>query len=80
MALPPDEFLKYIKELDFFDLEDVGVFCKAYWDDYIKNPDDYDARYRYNACITLFGHLFLNFTNEAIKIRKEYDNRKALER
>jgi len=73
------EFLEYIEGLDFYELEDIAEFTHLYWQEFIKNPDDYDAKYKYNACMAVYGHLFLYYTREAIKIRKDHENRQALE-
>jgi hypothetical protein len=79
MSFTKEEFVTYLQTLDFYELEDVAEFVHEYWKAYIENPDDYDSRYKYNACIAHYGHLFLFYTRDAIKLRKEYESRKAME-
>jgi len=78
MSFTNEEFLKYIEGLDFYELEDVAEFVHLYWKQYKEDPT-YDTRYKYNACMATYGHLFLYFTREAIKMRKDYEAREALE-
>jgi hypothetical protein len=75
-----EEFVEYIKGLDFFELDDLVEFVFEYWKAYVENPDDYESTYRYNACMAIYGHLFLFYTRDVIKLRKKYDeHREALE-
>ena len=79
MSFTNEEFLKYIEGLDFYELEDIAEFVNSYWVEY-KDKPTYDNRFRYNACIATFGHLFLHYTRQAIEMRKNYEAREALER
>lgn len=74
-----EEFLKYIQNLDFYELEDVAEFVNEYWLEYQKNPEDKDNKYQYSACMITFGHLFLEYTRSVIQLRKEYDDCQAVE-
>ena len=78
MSFTKEEFVEYIQGLEFLELEDVAEFVHSYWKEYNENPTD-DNSFRYNACVATYGHLFLFFTREAIKMRKDYESREALE-
>jgi hypothetical protein len=78
MSFTNEEFVAYIQGLEFIELEDVAEFVQSYWKEYNDKPTDENS-FRYNACIATFGHLFLYFTREAIKMRKDYESREALE-
>jgi hypothetical protein len=78
MTFTKEEFVEYINNLEFYELEDAVEFVMNYWEDYAKDPENYDKRYKYNACISRYGHMFLFYTSDVIKLRKNYEARKAV--
>jgi hypothetical protein len=72
-----EEFINYLEELEFLEFEDLGCFIKEYYNSFVRNPT-YDNRYRYNACISKYGHLFLDFSMAVIELRKEHDAKKLV--
>jgi len=77
MSFTNTEFVEYIKGLDFYELEDVAEFTHLYWKQFVENPDDYNSKFRYNACMSVYGHLFLQYTRAAIELRKSYEDNKT---
>lgn len=80
MSFTNEEFVEYIKGLEFLELEDIAEFVYQYWKETVKDPENRDALFKYNACVAVYGHLFLVYTREVIKMRKDYESsREALE-
>lgn len=70
-----DEFLAYVKTLEFTELGDCADFVIQYYEYYQKIPEDKaeekkDAWEKYVILMTKFGSMFVYFTSAVIDFRK----------
>jgi hypothetical protein len=71
----PEDFLKYVRSLEFTEFEDMIYFVRQYLDAYMKTPDDdkeaiKDAYLRYSIVAVEFMPSLLIYTEEALELRK----------
>lgn len=70
-----EEFLEYVKGLNFEELEDVSNFVQEYLDHFQSIPEENvkekdDAWEKYMMLMARFGSMFLAFTISVINFRK----------
>jgi hypothetical protein len=71
-----EEFINYIKNLEFNELEDCAEFVTTYYEHYIAIPSDKkeekdEAWERYMILMAKFGMMFVTFTAAVIEYRKK---------
>jgi hypothetical protein len=71
-----DEFVDYVKTLEFDVLEDAASFITEYYNYYNNLPDEKkeekDAAYeKYIILMSKFGMMFVTFTSLVIEFRKK---------
>ena len=72
------EFINYVDNLEFEELEDAAAFVRLYYDEYLKaeTEEDKDSTFmRYTILMSKFGIMFLTFTEMVVKLRKETEAR-----
>lgn len=71
-----EEFVEYVKTLEFHELEDVAAFITQYYEYYINIPEEkkeekYEAWQKYMTLQAKFGMMFVSFTAAVIDYRKK---------
>lgn len=74
-----EEFLNYVRKLDFYELEDMCVFVRAYLEAYVgvKREDQEalkEAYMQYNIVAAEFMPVLLNYVEQIIELRKAYED------
>lgn len=73
-----EEFITYVKDLNFVELEDAASFVNEYYNHYISlSNEDNDEKQlaweKYVILLSKFGHLFLSFSLMVLEIQKTLD-------
>ena len=71
-----EEFINYVKNLEFDELEDCAAFVTTYYEHYIaissdKKEEKDEAWERYMILMSKFGMMFVTFTAAVIEYRKK---------
>lgn len=72
----PEEFINYVRSLEFTEFEDMIYFIRQYLDAYMKTPDDdkdaiKDAYLRYSIVAVEFMPSLLVYTEDSLELRKQ---------
>lgn len=73
-----EEFIEYVKKLEFQELEDCAAFVTEYYNYYVSVPEaDKDEKNeawsKYIILMSKFGMMFVGFTSAVIEFRKKID-------
>jgi hypothetical protein len=73
-----EDFLAYVKELNFVDLEDAASFVNEYYKHYISlSNEDNDEKQlaweKYMILLSKFGHWFVNFSLMVFEMQKNLE-------
>lgn len=76
------EFIEYVKNLEFYELEDVANYIKEYFEHYDSIPEENKeekqlAWEKYVVLLAKYGHWLFSFTLMVIEMRKEIETVKA---
>lgn len=79
-----EEFLQYVKNLEFNELEDVASFVTEYYEYYRNLPEEKkeekdEAWQKYMILMAKFGMMFVSFTATVIEYRKQLNEELAAE-
>lgn len=79
-----EEFLQYVKNLEFNELEDVASFVTEYYEYYRNIPEEKkeekdEAWQKYMILMAKFGMMFVSFTATVIEYRKQLNEELAAE-
>jgi hypothetical protein len=74
-----EEFVEYVKNLEFQELEDVAAFVTQYYEYYNNIPGDKkeekdEAWQKYMILQAKFGMMFVSFTYTVIEYRKQLND------
>jgi len=74
-----EEFIEYVKKLEFQELEDCATFITEYYNYYKNLPEESkeekDAAWeKYMVLMSKFGMMFVMFTTSVIDLRKMLNN------
>lgn len=74
-----EEFLQYVKNLEFNELEDVASFVTEYYEYYRNIPEEKkeekdEAWQKYMILMAKFGMMFVSFTATVIEYRKQLND------
>lgn len=74
-----EEFLQYVKNLEFNELEDVASFVTEYYEYYRNLPEEKkeekdEAWQKYMILMAKFGMMFVSFTATVIEYRKQLND------
>lgn len=80
-----EEFVDYIKKLEFNELEDCAAFAIEYYNFYLNTPETNkeekdNAWTKYVIIISKFGMMFASFTAAVIEFRKKLNAEIAAEK
>lgn len=73
-----EEFLAYVKDLNFVDLQDAASFVHEYYNHYISLPNDDSeekqlAWEKYLILLSKFGHWFMKFSMMVLELQKNLE-------
>ena len=79
-----EEFVNYIKNLEFNELEDCAAFAIEYYNFYLNIPETnkeekHNAWAKYVIIMSKFGMMFASFTAAVIEFRKKLNDEIAAE-
>jgi len=79
-----EEFVEYVKKLNFDKLEDCAAFITEYYEYYVAIPEENkqdkgDAWTKYIILMSKFGMMFVSFTTAVIDFRKQLNEEIRLE-
>lgn len=79
-----EEFLQYVENLEFNELEDVASFVTEYYEYYRNIPEEKkeekdEAWQKYMILMAKFGMMFVSFTATVIEYRKQLNEELAAE-
>lgn len=73
-----EDFLAYVKDLNFVDLQDAASFVHEYYNHYISLPNDDNegkqlAWEKYVILLSKFGHMFVKFSMMVLELQKNLE-------
>ena len=79
-----EEFVDYVKKLEFQELEDCAAFVTQYYEYYRNVPEENtqdkdDAWKKYMVLMSKFGMMFVSFSAAVIEFRKKLNEQIAEE-
>lgn len=78
-----EEFVEYVKNLEFYELEDVANYIREYFEHYesipLENKEEKNLAWeKYIILLAKYGHWLVSFALMVIDMRKELTTREQI--